>query len=359
MPNQIVSDPTGFSQLESLVKPFEAAGRTNSAALLIWFLETIYRLDEVEAQDAVCDRTMDIGIDGVDVRDDENEIVLFQTKRKERLPGTLGDTDLKTFVGALQQFSSAESVRKIITSTTNTELKRLLVDLEVAERIEDGYTVRPIFITNITKNEDAIKYLDHARSAGFDIDLWDLERLQPVLKQLSSKEWFVDEPIKLHLDGNKLFFEGSKSNPELIFASISAKQLVNLPGISDTRIFEQNVRLGLGKTRVNKEIVQTLKRPIEHKSFLTFHNGLTIVAKEMKIRGKTLSINNYSVCNGCQSLIAFFENRSELTNKLEVLVRLVRVTDDRRLSERIAYRTNNQNAISLRDLTQTTPVKFD
>ncbi len=93
-----------------------------------------------------------------------------------------------------------------------------------------------------------------------------------------------------------------------------------------------------------------MKRHAEHKSFLTFHNGLTIVAKEMKIRGKTLSINNYSVCNGCQSLIAFFENRSELTNKLEVLLRLVRVTDDRRLSERIAYRTNNQNAISLRDL---------
>ena len=83
----------------------------------------------------------------------------------------------------------------------------------------------------------AIKYLDQTRTSGFDIDLWDLERLQPILIQLSSKEWFVDEPVKLYLDGNKLFFQGAKSAPELVFASIPANKLVNLPGISDTRIF--------------------------------------------------------------------------------------------------------------------------
>jgi hypothetical protein len=35
---------------------------------------------------------------------------------------------------------------------------------------------------------------------------------------------------------------------------------------------------------------------------------------------------------------------------MEVLVRIVKVGDDRRLPELIAYRTNNQNAITLRDL---------
>src|ERR1019366_9408524 len=39
-----------------------------------------------------------------------------------------------------------------------------------------------------------------------------------------------------------------------------------------------------------------------------------------------------------------------LTDQLEVLVRIVKVGDDRKLPELIAYRTNNQNAISLRDL---------
>jgi hypothetical protein len=39
-----------------------------------------------------------------------------------------------------------------------------------------------------------------------------------------------------------------------------------------------------------------------------------------------------------------------LTDELEVIVRFVRVGNNRGLAETIAYRTNNQNAISLRDL---------
>ena len=74
MSNQIHSDPTAFSEFESLVEPFEAVGRTR-----LWPFqygsETIYRLDEVEAQDAVCDRKMDIG----------TMVLMFVTTQKTKL----------------------------------------------------------------------------------------------------------------------------------------------------------------------------------------------------------------------------------------------------------------------------------
>lgn len=101
MTKNIHSDPADFNKLAEFVKPYEATGRTESAALLIRFLETIFRLDETEAQDAVCDRKNDVGIDAVAVRDDENEAVLFQARRKQKLPATLGDGDLKEFVASL------------------------------------------------------------------------------------------------------------------------------------------------------------------------------------------------------------------------------------------------------------------
>jgi len=88
----------------------------------------------------------------------------------------------------------------------------------------------------------------------------------------------------------------------------------------------------------------------EHPKFLTFHNGLTMVAQELSIRGGTIHLNKYSVCNGCQSLLTFYDNRKLLTPEMEVLVRIVRVGDQRETAESIAYRTNNQNAISLRGL---------
>ena len=65
-----------FDHLNPLVTRFEAAGRDPSIALLIWFLQLIYRLDEVEAIDAVVDGKGDMGVDGCVVNDNDREIVI-------------------------------------------------------------------------------------------------------------------------------------------------------------------------------------------------------------------------------------------------------------------------------------------
>lgn len=349
MSKRITSDPAAFAELEALVKNHEAAGRTDSAAFLIWFLQTIYRMDETDAQDAVCDRRADMGVDALTVNDDSEEVVLFQSKRKEKVPSTLGDSDLKAFVGALTQFKTKAAIEKVTATTENIELKNLLTAHKVADKVEQGYAVRLIFIANVTADANAIRYITVAQGSGISLDLWDLGRIAPVLKQLQ-KEWFVEEPAKLKIIPDKSFVDGARSNPRMIFAAIPARQLVTLPGIDDTRIFAQNVRLGLGRTRVNKEILASVQLKDEHPQFLTFHNGLTMIAQELKLRGGTIHLNKYSVCNGCQSLLTFYDNRKLLTQDLEVLVRIVRVGDQRETAESIAYRTNNQNAISLRDL---------
>jgi hypothetical protein len=116
------------------------------------------------------------------------------------------------------------------------------------------------------------------------LDLWDLARIGPVLRQ-PSRDWFIEEKSKLKTAPDRLFKIGSKAEPRLIYAAIKARELVRLPGIEDLRLFAQNVRLGLGNTRVNTEIVESLKTKAEHPSFITFHNGLTIVSKELSIRG--------------------------------------------------------------------------
>ena len=52
-------------------------GRTESHALLVWFLQHYFRLDEVEAQDSVCDGPDDKGIDAIYI--DE---IMHETRRK-------------------------------------------------------------------------------------------------------------------------------------------------------------------------------------------------------------------------------------------------------------------------------------
>lgn len=220
----------------------------------------------------------------------------------------------------------------------------------LAGKVKAGYQTRAIFVTNVAANQDAKAYITQAIRNGYLLDVWDSSRLSPVIKQLS-RDWFVTEESSLTVNPAKLFSVGStKNKPDLVYAAIHANALVSLPGIDDSRIFAQNVRLGLGNTRVNDDIEATVKSRSEHANFITFHNGLTIVAKSIYLRSRILRIKDFSVCNGCQSLLAFYNNRKLLTNDLEVLVRIVKIGDDRRLPEIIAYRTNNQNAISLRDL---------
>jgi hypothetical protein len=281
---QIKSDPADFKALEALAIPFQAKNRTNSAALLIWFLQTVYRLDDVEAEDAVCDRTQDEGFDAIVVNDQRREIVLFQCKRREKIPATLGDNDLKHFVGSLANVRSRQAVEHLIKTTTNAELAKLLKDTGAAEKLGAGYNVRPIFVTNVSADKNALKYLPQAATAGYHIDLWDLKRLAPVLKQLS-RDWFIADESKLRTSSDRLFVVGPKKAPKLVYAAVKARELAKLPGIEDLRLFAQNVRLGLGNTRVNSEIVDSLQNKKEHANFIAFHNGLTIVSGQLVIRG--------------------------------------------------------------------------
>lgn len=114
-------------------------------------------------------------------------------------------------------------------------------------------------------------------------------------------------------------------------------------------MFDPNVRLGLGKTRINREPDQTVNDPPQHALLPAYHNGLTVLTHELKVRGKTVRLDGIAVVNGCQSLLSLFSNRHALTNDLQVLVRAVEVDAHSSLPEDITYRTNNQNSVNARD----------
>src|SRR3546814_16735535 len=75
------------------------AGRVESRALLGWFLENYYRLDETDAQDAICDGPDDKGVDGIFVDEYIERIVLFKTKLRPNGPQQPVDDALKQLDG--------------------------------------------------------------------------------------------------------------------------------------------------------------------------------------------------------------------------------------------------------------------
>src|SRR5260370_14413651 len=158
-----------FGSLSTIAKSY-VRGRTESAGLLLWFLEHVFRLDQTEAEDAICDGISDFGIDALVVVDEEQFIYVFQSKFRERSDRELGTSSLTSFVGALEHLKSPARVQARPESSTNSNLRSLLVEGQVASKVET-YQVRPIFVTNARANKDATDYVTTvAKDGGTQID---------------------------------------------------------------------------------------------------------------------------------------------------------------------------------------------
>lgn len=106
----------------------------------------------------------------------------------------------------------------------------------------------------------------------------------------------------------------------------------------------------LGNTSVNKAIRGALANKAGHASSILGHNGLIILCSSAdNSKNGELTIKDYTVVNGAQSLTSFYNDKSKLTDDLRVLVRVVEVQDEA-LARRITENSNNQNAIKPRDL---------
>ncbi|MFC3213856.1 AIPR family protein [Novosphingobium panipatense] len=124
-----------------------------------------------------------------------------------------------------------------------------------------------------------------------------------------------------------------------------------MKGISDGSLFEQNVRLSLGNTKVNRGLRESIRRKNEHSNFPLYHNGINVLCEEItKETDQKISIRDYVVVNGAQSLTSLLAEKSKISDDLKVLVKLIEVKGDIVLSQAITRNSNNQNAIKARDL---------
>lgn len=121
-----MSAGSDFSDFLTSVAKQRLPGFTDSRALLHWFLFNVFRLDEIQSRDSVCDGPNDKGIDGVWVDEDTEEVFLFQSVYTDKQANTLGDTSLREFVGSANWFSNPENLKTLMESSANEELKALV-----------------------------------------------------------------------------------------------------------------------------------------------------------------------------------------------------------------------------------------
>lgn len=337
-----------FSELLKSVEQYKLPGQTDSRALLYWFLYNIFRLDEIESRDSVCDGPNDKGIDGIWVDEDSEEIFLFQSFYSDKAANNLGDAKLREFVGSATWFSEPANLRSLMASSASDDLKALITRFQLIARLEAGFDVKLVFATTRSLDHNGREYLSALEATGPRMDCWDRIRLIGQHKNLSRKTRVIGAHT-FTLDQPGIAYKAAK-NIHAYVVPVRALDIASMDGISDRSLFSLNVRLGLGRTRVNKDLEAALRLKTQHPNFVLFHNGVTVICRRLSVGRKTLKIEDYSVANGCQSAIAFFENQQYLTPGLLILSRFIEVGNDDALAEDITYRSNNQNGINLRDL---------
>ena len=271
-----LSDFSYPSILEAIA-PFSATGRSESASFLVWYLVNMYRLDDIEAVDAVCDQRGDKGVDGIYVNEGNGTIDVFQCRVFQSDKKKVGDSALKEFSGTLTQFASVSSIENILNSAGDIALTRLIRNSNLISLLPT-YQVRGIFLTNSDVDANGDAFLKHAPNIDFEGP-----------SQIS--EAYISDK-KTALQQGEATFDISgllrstyvvDKDTHTVIAPVLASELVTLKGIDDQSLFSLNVRASLGNnTKVNRDIVASIKDKALHKLFPLFHNGVTVLAESVK-----------------------------------------------------------------------------
>lgn len=306
-------------------------------------------MDEADIDTAICDGGGDKGIDALVVEDELGEITILQSKYRKRATAGQGDKDLKNLVGAERYFANAHSVEQLLRAKPNQELRNLIERTDLQRKISEGAHVnRLVFVTNGKLDRAGRDYVKAVSASHLaPLEVWDQLKLAPVARRTQRPD----------LRGDDIKFVGIapaitttlNADVDMAVTLVPATQLVTLKGIDDLSLFDPNVRLGLGKTRINKELEATVQNKDEHSLFPAYHNGLTVLTNHLRVRGKTVRLNGIAVVNGCQSLLSLYRNKDSITKDLCLFLRVVQVDAHSTLPDQITYRTNNQNSVDIRD----------
>lgn len=347
-----------WDAIQEEIAVYQVGTRTISAALLAWFLNTVWRLDLPDVDDAICDGPGDKGIDALVAEENLREITLFQAKHRTTADADQGDKDLRNLIGAAAYFDSVERVDALDASKPNPELRRLLKRLGIREKVADGsHATRAVFLTNGVLDPSGRDYVRTMAGGPLTLDVWDAPRLAE-LAQRTKRPDLRPEQVTLRSTAPPTAVDLG-GGVTMAVALVPATELLALPGIADRTLFARNVRLGVGSTRVNRELNATVIDPAEHALFPAYHNGMTLLTRALDVVGNDLRLDGVSVVNGCQSLLALDAHRSDVGGDLRLLVKAVQVDPQSDLADTITYRTNNQNAVDIRDQRSTDLIQRD
>ena len=323
-------------------------------------LERLFPNSEDDIKDLITDGGNDCGIDAVKINhfNGSAHIHLFQFKYCETIKSAEKYFSDNAIDKVLLYLGRLFDEDKSLEDVTNPALWDKTQEIwDVYARPNTKITVH--FCSNGTKLE--VKHRDNfvnaLREYGVtleEIDFVGLHGLLVTPEQENTTHTFTAI--------NKEYFGKMDGDIRGMVATISAGDLIDIirspdnPSEINSRVFDQNIRMFLGKDNpVNETIIKSALSP-DNDYFWYMSNGLTAVCSSFShrpnARNPIVELENLQIVNGAQTSYALFEACKQNSSIADDVLFLIRVyeTKNKELPNRIAIATNSQTRIYSRDL---------
>jgi len=195
---------------------------------------------------------------------------------------------------------------------------------------------------NTLRNRTLDSNLGHM---DFDYKIVDAGALLDLLR----KEPNYSLPLKLN--ENPIAIEYTETNQRGYIASVNVKEYYKFlcdPTDNSLRkyLFESNIRDFQNNTSVNNDIENTLKEKSEF-DFWWLNNGITIIAENGTLVGKTLQLENIQIVNGLQTshtLYKVFSENLPESDTRSILLKII-ITDKKETMDSVIKSNNSHNPV--------------
>jgi hypothetical protein len=301
----------------------------------------------------ITDGANDGGIDFVFYDDENDKIILGQSKYRESVSPEDVITELNKMSNTVQNFIDKN------TGTYNPLVRNQLQNALDRLPEENTGNIEYCIFAATQINSESIQRKISSQHSSYSIDMISLYQEEDIVERVNEalqKIKLVKEQ-SVSIDRAKNYLEYSSKNSEGIIVNLSSKSLITMFNkYADEGLFDLNIRKYINNRTVDEGIRHTLAN--DRQNFWFLNNGLIVACKDYYVDGNTVKLFDFSIVNGGQTtnIIGKFKGNNE--EEFFIPCKIIKEKygkGSENFYNRIAEATNSQKPILPRDLKSNSP----
>jgi hypothetical protein len=329
------------NQIKAIVK--DQGFNNEGYGFAYWYFRNIRQMGDIEAKEQICDGGGDLGIDAIEIQDEQ--VVFYQFKNPESIEKSIGTGEVDKLLSGLGLILSRNHK-----SVANKELLSRLE--EIYSFTPSGYRIVIAASSIAMLPEDADIKLSSfcATNSGAAKELfqWEFANLSDIHNRFYSSHLpTLNATIDFTL-GRAPYMTRIGDHETYLF-DMSGESLAKLYDEHGEGILQQNVRLFEGDRGTNLAIAQTASSEADAKDFFHYNNGISLICDTATFHpfNNKLSLERPQVVNGGQTMRILHRclKQGALKKDVHAAVRVITTGKNKDFASNVAVNLNNQTRV--------------